>query len=76
MNGHPCFCKGRPDVLGDHVFKGLQLMDDFLAGIAPVDPKDGRKTCDNSWCELQSPCRVSELEQHQAQAETMNGEAP
>ena len=53
-----------------------RLMDDFLAGIAPVDPKDGRKTCNNSWCELQSLCRVGELEQHQVPAETMTGRAP
>jgi hypothetical protein len=51
-----------------------RLMDDFLAGIAPVDPKYGRKTCNNSWCELHSLCRLSELEQQPAQAAT--GMAP
>jgi len=38
------------------------LMADFLQGRAAVDPKDGRKTCDNSWCELQPLCRLGELE--------------
>ena len=37
-------------------------MADFLAGRAPVDPLKGRKTCDNSYCELQSLCRIGELE--------------
>lgn len=38
-------------------------MADFLAGEAVVDPKNGRNTCDNSYCELQSLCRIGELEQ-------------
>lgn len=41
-----------------------QLMADFLAGEAAVDPKDGLKTCDDSYCEMQTLCRVGELEQH------------
>jgi ATP-dependent helicase/DNAse subunit B len=41
------------------------LMAAFLAGDAPVDPKDGRKTCNSSFCELQSLCRIGELEQVQ-----------
>jgi ATP-dependent helicase/nuclease subunit B len=40
-----------------------RLMAEFLAGDARIDPKDGRKTCDNSYCEMQSFCRISELEQ-------------
>lgn len=40
-----------------------RLMGDFLAGEAAIDPKNGRKTCDNSYCELQSLCRIGELEQ-------------
>ena len=39
------------------------LMADFLAGSAPVDPKSGTRTCENSYCELHSLCRVGELEQ-------------
>jgi hypothetical protein len=39
------------------------LMADFLAGKAAIDPKHDLKTCDNSYCELQSLCRVGELDQ-------------
>jgi len=42
-----------------------RLMADFLAGEAAVDPKNGRKTCTNSYCELHSLCRIGELEQFQ-----------
>lgn len=42
-----------------------RLMADFLAGEAAIDPKHGIKTCDNSYCELQSLCRIGELEQRQ-----------
>ncbi|MEE8495214.1 MAG: PD-(D/E)XK nuclease family protein [Xanthomonadales bacterium] len=42
-----------------------RLMADFLAGEAAVDPKDGRKTCADSYCELHSLCRIGELEQIQ-----------
>lgn len=42
-----------------------RLMADFLAGEAAVDPKDGLKTCENSYCELQPLCRVGELQRHQ-----------
>jgi len=42
------------------------LMAAFLAGQAGVDPKDGRKTCSGSWCELASLCRIDELERLQA----------
>ena len=41
------------------------LMADFLAGEAAIDPKNGRKTCENSFCELQPLCRIGELEQRQ-----------
>lgn len=40
-----------------------QLMANFLAGEAAIDPKNDLVTCENSYCELQSLCRVSELEQ-------------
>ncbi len=39
------------------------LMADFLAGKAAIDPKHGLKTCDNSYRELRSLCRVAELDQ-------------
>jgi ATP-dependent helicase/DNAse subunit B len=40
-----------------------RLMAEFLSGAASIDPKDGRRTCENSYCELQPLCRISELEQ-------------
>jgi len=40
-----------------------RLMADFLAGEAQIDPKTDLKTCDRSYCELQSLCRVGELQQ-------------
>ena len=40
-----------------------QLMTGFLAGEAAIDPKHGLKTCDNSYCNMHSLCRVGELEQ-------------
>ncbi len=40
-----------------------RLMADFLAGKAAVDPKNGRNTCADSYCELHSLCRIGELEQ-------------
>jgi hypothetical protein len=42
-----------------------RLMVDFLAGEAAVDPKNGRNTCADSYCELHSLCRIGELEQIQ-----------
>jgi ATP-dependent helicase/DNAse subunit B len=42
-----------------------RLMSDFLAGKASIDPRDGRKTCDNTYCDLQSLCRFGELEHGQ-----------
>ena len=42
-----------------------RLMADFLAGEAAVDPKDGTKTCTQSYCDLQALCRIGELEQFQ-----------
>ena len=41
------------------------LMAGFLAGEAAIDPKNGRKTCENSYCELQPLCRIGELERRQ-----------
>ena len=40
-----------------------QLMADFLAGNAAVDPKGGTAICESSYCDLQPLCRVGELEQ-------------
>lgn len=40
-----------------------RLMADFLNGEARIDPKTDLKTCDRTYCDLQSLCRVSELEQ-------------
>ena len=37
-------------------------MADFLAGEASIDPKDGTNTCNNSYCDLHSLCRIHELE--------------
>ena len=39
-----------------------RLMADFLLGDARIDPKDGIKTCDKSYCDLHALCRVHELE--------------
>jgi probable DNA repair protein len=39
-----------------------RLMAEFLSGAAAIDPKEGRKTCNNTYCNLQPVCRVSELE--------------
>jgi probable DNA repair protein len=38
------------------------LMTGFQAGDTRVDPKNGLKTCSVTYCELQSLCRVGELE--------------
>jgi hypothetical protein len=43
-----------------------RLMSEFLSGEAAIDPKNGRKTCDSSYCELQPLCRITELEQLRA----------
>ncbi len=42
-----------------------RLMSGFLAGDARVDPKLGLKTCEQTYCQLQSLCRVGELLQRQ-----------
>lgn len=42
------------------------LMSDFLAGQAAVDPKHGLSTCNNSYCQLQSLCRIAELMPHKS----------
>ena len=41
-----------------------RLMADFLAGEAAIDPKHGLRTCEDSYCKLQSLCRIGELTQH------------
>lgn len=41
-----------------------RLVADFQSGEAAVDPKAGLNTCTKTWCELQSLCRVGELEQY------------
>ena len=46
-----------------------RLMSEFLAGEAAIDPKHGLKTCENSYCDLQSLCRVNELVQRQKSAQ-------
>jgi hypothetical protein len=38
-----------------------RLMADFLAGEAAVNPKGDQKTCEKSYCKLQTLCRVDEL---------------
>ena len=54
-----------------------RLMADFLAGEAQIDPKTDLKTCDRSYCELQSLCRVGELEQRlKTNQQTDQQEAP
>jgi RecB family exonuclease len=40
-----------------------RLMTAFQAGESRIDPKNGLKTCTNSYCKLQSLCRVGELDQ-------------
>jgi probable DNA repair protein len=40
-----------------------RLMSEFLAGHAEIEPKNGLGTCRDSYCELQSLCRIGELEQ-------------
>lgn len=42
-----------------------RLMSEFLAGDARIDPKLGLKTCEQTYCQLQSLCRVGELVQRQ-----------
>ncbi len=50
------------------------LMADFLAGEATVDPKNGRKTCSDSYCDLHSLCRIGELEQIQKTRRNQNSQ--
>ncbi len=40
-----------------------RLMAEFLAGDARIDPKNGLKTCENSYCEMLPLCRIRELEE-------------
>ena len=54
-----------------------RLMSAFLQGEANIDPKNGRKTCDTSYCELQRLCRIDELQGIKtAQLETDDFEVP
>jgi len=48
-----------------------RLMREFLDGEASIDPKNGRNTCANSYCKLQSLCRINELDP----ASVLDGEA-
>ena len=34
----------------------------FLDGQADIQPTDGRRSCEAVYCELQSLCRIGELE--------------
>ena len=53
------------------------LMADFLSGNAAIDPKGGTRICENSYCELQSLCRIDELEkQHKTRQEQDRMENP
>ena len=53
------------------------LMTGFQAGDARIDPKSGLKTCASTYCELQSLCRVGELErQRQAGRQDRQQEPP
>jgi probable DNA repair protein len=47
-----------------------RLMSEFLAGEAAIDPKEGPKTCDGSYCNFQSLCRIGELAQTGMEATT------
>lgn len=49
------------------------LMRKFLAGEAEIDPKAGLKTCGDSYCELQSLCRVGELMEFQKAGRGIDG---
>ena len=47
-----------PDVLGEWSAVCQGLANDFIAGHAAVHPKQGLKTCDNSYCDLAPLCRI------------------
>lgn len=47
-----------PDQINQWQTTLTQLSDDFCAGIAKTDPKEGKKTCEH--CALHSFCRISE----------------
>ena len=49
-----------------------RLMSEFLAGEADIDPREGSGTCVKSYCELQSLCRIGELERLQKSAWLMD----
>ena len=54
--------KNMPETIGKWREILHRLMADFLLGEARIDPKDGLKTCNNSYCDLQALCRIHELE--------------
>ena len=47
-----------PAVLGEWSAVCQGLANDFIAGHAAVHPKQGLKTCDNSYCDLAPLCRI------------------
>lgn len=49
-----------------------RLMSEFIAGEAKIDPKSGINTCKQTYCQLQSLCRVGELVQRQQSDTTDN----
>jgi len=49
-----------PAVLEEWSAALTSLARDFRSGAAPVDPKHGLKTCEESYCELAALCRVRE----------------
>jgi len=49
-----------PAVLEEWSVVLTTLARDFASGAAPVDPKHGLKTCEESYCELAALCRVRE----------------
>jgi len=49
-----------PAVLDDWSAVLTSLARDFRLGAAPVDPKHGLRTCEESYCELAALCRVRE----------------
>ena len=54
--------KKMPETIGKWREILHRLMADFLLGEARIDPKDGPKTCNNSYCDLHALCRIHELE--------------
>lgn len=57
-----------PETIGNWRQILHRLMAEFLSGEAAVDPKND-KTCDNTYCDLHSLCRIGELRQRQKAGE-------